>query len=243
MGNKFFVSGPDRAAKVRDLFTSIAPRYDLINDLQSFGLHRYWKRRLIQLARPAPHELALDVCCGTGDITFALAKQARAALGLDFTLPMLEVARRRTRSRPLLFVQGDALSLPFSGNSFDVVTIGYGLRNLSQLDQGLQELLRVTKPNGRILILDFGKPEHPLWRKLYFSYLSLFVPLFGRLFCGQPEAYSYILESLLHYPAQLGVQAKMKELHCSDVKVLNFLGGIMSIIYGVKREDGNADRV
>jgi demethylmenaquinone methyltransferase / 2-methoxy-6-polyprenyl-1,4-benzoquinol methylase len=238
MGNKFFVSGPDRAAKVRDLFAAIAPRYDVINDIQSFGLHRYWKRRLIALARVAPHELALDVCCGTGDITFALAQQARAAFGLDFTLPMLEIARQRTRSQPVFFVQGDALALPFPDNSFEVVTIGYGLRNLAHLEQGLLELLRVAKPKGRILILDFGKPEHPLWRRIYFTYLSLFVPLCGRLFCGRPEAYGYILESLLHYPAQLGVQTKMQELNCSDIQVLNFLGGIMSINYGVKGEDG-----
>lgn len=182
----------------------------------------------------APHQAALDVCCGTGDITLALQKHSPQVIGLDFTFPMLQAARRRAPSNPILYVQGDALALPFPDESFHVVTIGYGLRNLADLEHGLHELLRVAKPGGRILILDFGKPENRVWRKIYFTYLKLFVPLFGRVFAGQSEAYGYILESLLHYPAQLGVRAKMKELHCRNVQLFNFLGGVMSINYGEK---------
>src|SRR6266566_3371678 len=139
MANRFYDPGEQRSAKVRDLFAAIAPRYDLINDLQSVGLHRWWKRRLIQLAGVRSGEHALDLCCGTGDLAFALARQGAQVVGLDFSAPMLEVAQARFRERPLAasessqsqpatcnpqFLRGDALELPFADASFDIVTIG-----------------------------------------------------------------------------------------------------------------------
>jgi ubiquinone/menaquinone biosynthesis methyltransferase len=250
MSNRFYDPGGQRAGKVRDLFAAIAPRYDLINDLQSFGLHRRWKRRLIQLAGARPDERALDLCCGTGDLAFALARQGAQVVGLDFSGPMLAVARARcgqqqreavasTRPQPTIrnpqFLRGDALNLPFPDASFHVVTIGYGLRNLADFEQGLREMARVAKPGGRLLVLDFGKPSHALWRSVYFAHLKWFVPLFGNIFCGNPATYAYISESLKHYPAQEGVAAKMRELRCADVRVVNLLGGAMSINCGEKR--------
>ena len=250
MANRFYDPGEQRSAKVRDLFAAIAPRYDLINDLQSFGLHRRWKRRLIRLAGVRPGEHALDLCCGTGDLAFALARQGAQVVGLDFSAPMLAVAQARLRERPLAasassqprpatrnpqFLRGDALSLPFPDASFHIVTIGYGLRNLADFEQGLREMSRVAKPGGRLLVLDFGKPEHGLWRAVYFGHLKWFVPLFGKIFCGDPATYAYILASLKHYPAQEGVAAKMRELQCAHVRVVNLLGGVMSIHYGEKR--------
>src|SRR4051812_17670919 len=125
MANKFYAPGEARAGKVHDLFARVAPRYDLINDLQSFGLHRSWKRQLIQMASPRPGERALDLCCGTGDVTFALAAKGVAATGLDFSEAMLDVARRRAESTAhhVAFEQGDAEQLPYPDNSFDIVTI------------------------------------------------------------------------------------------------------------------------
>jgi demethylmenaquinone methyltransferase / 2-methoxy-6-polyprenyl-1,4-benzoquinol methylase len=257
MANKFYVQDGQRAAKVNDLFATIAGRYDLINDLQSFGLHRWWKRKLIRLANTRPGERALDLCCGTGDVAFALARRGMRVVGLDFSGPMLAVAAiRRERSeagtrppagrmddaslsslRPptaVTFLRGDAMAIPFADASFDVVTISYGLRNLAGVEQGLREMWRVTRPGGRILALDFGKPPNSFWRLLYFTYLKLFVPLFGRLFCGDADTYAYILESLKHYPAQEGVAAAMRELKCSNVRVHNLLGGVMSINSGEK---------
>src|SRR2546425_4427024 len=146
MANRFYDSGEQRSAKVRDLFAAIAPRYDLINDLQSFGLHRWWKRRLIQLAGVRHGEHALDLCCGTGDLAFALARRGAQVVGCDFSEAMLAVAQARFRKRlraasapnrpqPATgnpkFLRGDALNLPFADASFHVVTIGYGLRNLA----------------------------------------------------------------------------------------------------------------
>jgi demethylmenaquinone methyltransferase/2-methoxy-6-polyprenyl-1,4-benzoquinol methylase len=238
MANQFYQPGDQRAAKVKDLFAAIARRYDFVNDLQSFGLHRHWKNRLVALARVRPGHRALDVCCGTGDITQRLALAGARATGLDFSAPMLDVARQRalqpaSREQPD-FVQGDAANLPFPDATFDVVTVGYGLRNLSSWETGLTELLRVARPGGRVLVLDFGKPDNALWRTLYFTYLRVFVPVLGLVFCRNASAYAYILESLKHYPAQNGVAAKMRGLGMANVRIVNLLGGVMSINYGEK---------
>ncbi|HXT40282.1 MAG TPA: class I SAM-dependent methyltransferase [Candidatus Angelobacter sp.] len=242
MANKFYEPGEQRASRVHDLFAAIARHYDVINDLQSLGMHRGWKRRLVLLAGPRPGAFALDLCCGTGDVAFALAKEGVKVVGLDFSASMLSVAqdrssRRSVSARPaanLQFVRGDAMNIPFPDASFDIVTVAYGLRNLAKFEQGLREMWRVAKPGGRLLALDFGKPDHALWRSLYFGYLKTFVPLFGKMFCGDAQTHAYILESLKHYPAQQGVAAKMRELNCASVRVVNLLGGVMTINYGEK---------
>lgn len=237
MANTYYEPGEKRAERVEDLFATIAPQYDRINDLQSFWMHRAWKRRLIRMANVKLGERALDVCCGTGDIATALARAGAITTGLDFSKAMLEVAdarNRKTQISNLKFIQGDAQKLPFDDNTFDVVTIGYGLRNLASFDRGVEELHRVTKPGGRLLVLDFGKPNNTLWRSLYFSYLKFFVPVFGKLFCGDSATHAYIYESLLAYPAQKGVAARMKELGCKDVRIVNLVGGAMSINFGRK---------
>ena len=220
-----------RAEKVHQLFTRIARRYDLINDLQSFGLHRYWKRRLIQLSGVQPGEKVLDVCTGTGDVAFLFAGAGAQATGFDFTEAMLLRGRERDQGSKVRFVRGDALALPFGDQSFGVVSISYGLRNLADFERGIAELQRVTRPGGRILILDFGKPDNALWRAAYYLYLKIAVPLFGLLFCGDAAAYAYILESLKHYPAQRGVDGMLRQLGCRNVRVHTFLGGVMSINY------------
>jgi len=251
VSNVFYAPGEQRAAKVADLFAAIARRYDLLNDLQSFGLHRRWKRRVVELAAVRSGQRALDVCCGTGDIALALAQRGADVTGLDFSPAMLEMARARSRKseagdqksevgtpssvlRPPVFLQGDAQQLPFPDHSFDAVTIGYGLRNLSSCETGLREMRRVARPGGRLVVLDFGKPPNPLWRAIYFAHLKISVPLMGWLFAGNADAYAYILESLKHYPAQQGVAEKMRELNLSNVRVINLLGGAMAINYGEK---------
>ena len=248
MSNAFYDAGEQRAAKVNDLFAAIARRYDLINDLQSFGLHRLWKRRVVKLAAVQPRNRALDLCCGTGDIALALANSGAETTGLDFSPQMLEVAAARSQKSEVRsekknpqsairnphFLQGDAQQLPFPENSFDVVTVGYGLRNLTSWERGLDEMFRVAKPGARLIILDFGKPANWLWRKIYFAHLRGSVPLIGLLFCGNASAYAYILESLKHYPAQLAVAEKMRGLKLANVRVINLLGGAMAINYGEK---------
>jgi len=240
MSNVFYAPGEKRAAKVNDLFAAIARRYDLLNDLQSFGLHRRWKYRVAELAAVRPGCCALDVCCGTGDLALALAQRGAEVTGLDFSQAMLEIAETRrlknTQSATAnpIFVQGDAQQLPFPDHSFDAVTVGYGLRNLASWEAGLREMFRVAKPGGRLVVLDFGKPPNALWRAIYFAHLKMTVPLLGWLFCGNADAYAYILESLKHYPAQQGVAEKMRELNLSNVRLINLLGGAMAINYGKK---------
>ena len=237
MSNVYYAPGETRASKVNDLFARIARRYDLINDLQSFGLHRNWKRRVVNLAKAVPGTRALDLCCGTGDIAFALAQRGADVTGLDFSTEMLEVAATRhlkSHASNLKFIQGDAQQLSFAENAFDIVSVGYGLRNLTSWQRGLEEMHRVAKPGGRLVVLDFGKPPNALWRALYFTHLRLSVPLIGLLFCGDASAYAYILESLKHYPAQLAVADKMRELKMANVQVINLLGGAMAINYGEK---------
>jgi demethylmenaquinone methyltransferase / 2-methoxy-6-polyprenyl-1,4-benzoquinol methylase len=241
VSNTFYAPGEQRATKVNDLFASIARRYDLINDLQSFGLHRWWKHRVIKLAAAQPGRRALDLCCGTGDLALALAQRGVETTGLDFSPQMLAIAKNRSRGqhpqsagRNLQFIQGDAQQIPFPDNSFDIVTVGYGLRNLTIWETGLAEMVRVGRPGARLIVLDFGKPANLLWRKIYFTHLKCSVPLIGLLFCGNAQAYAYILESLKHYPAQLAVAEKMRELKLADVRVINLLGGAMAINYGEK---------
>ena len=245
MTNEFYDPGSERVLKVNRLFTRIARRYDLLNDIQSFGLHRLWKRRVVEMARINPGGRALDLCCGTGDIAFALATRGAETLGIDFNESMLLVAERRKTgavSRPnacrtsanTVFLIGDAQQVPFPGDHFDVVTVGYGLRNLRHWQCGLREMARVARSGGRLLVLDFGKPDNAIWRAIYFGYLRLFVPVLGLVFCGSASAYAYILESLRHYPAQNGVAQEMRQLGLKNVHVRNLLGGVMSINYGEK---------
>ena len=177
MANEFYQPGEQRAEGVRELFTRVARKYDLVNDLQSFGMHRYWKRQLIRLAEVQSGERALDICCGTGDLALMLAERGARVFGADFTENMLSVATKRVQSweppqntaaalaasgprfAPL-FVRGDALALPFSDGTFDLVTMAYGLRNLADVRTGLREVWRVARPGARILILEFGKPDN-----------------------------------------------------------------------------------
>ena len=245
MPNQFYSPSEQRAAKVNDLFATIASRYDLINDVQSFGLHRQWKRRVVELAAVRPGDRALDVCCGTGDLAFALAARGATVTGLDFSEPMLAVAERRLAEVQSLmsrageslrvdFLRGDAMRIPFPDAMFDIVTVGYGLRNLASWETGLSEMARVAKPGARVVVLDFGKPDNRLWRSVYFGYLRLFVPVLGLIFCRNAGAYAYILESLKHYPAQQGVAARMRQLGLGKVQIINLLGGAMSINCGEK---------
>jgi demethylmenaquinone methyltransferase/2-methoxy-6-polyprenyl-1,4-benzoquinol methylase len=248
VSNAFYDAGEQRAKKVNDLFAAIARRYDLINDLQSFGLHRLWKRRVVQLAAVQTGSRAMDLCCGTGDLALALARAGAETTGLDFSPQMLEVAKRRSEKLEVgspknnpqsaihnpQFIRGDAQQLPFFENSFDIVTVGYGLRNLTSWERGLDEMFRVAKPGARLIVLDFGKPANGVWRKIYFAHLRCSVPLIGLLFCGNASAYAYILESLKHYPAQLAVAEKMRSLKLANVCVINLLGGAMAINYGEK---------
>lgn len=239
MKDGYYIEGDQRAARVRSLFERIAPRYDLINDCQSFGLHRLWKRRVLAMANLQPKHQVLDLCCGTGDLSLYVTGLKCWPVGLDFSESMLRVAQERSRKVGCLethWIQGDALHLPFRDDSFEAVMISYGLRNLADFERGINEMVRVLKPLGRLLVLDFGLPANALWRLSYITYLKWLVPCFGALLCGDRKAYAYILDSLYHYPRQQGVAALMEKASLDKIRIHNLLGGVMSIHYGEKRQ-------
>ncbi len=237
MVNKYLSYDEERAPKVRAMFTRLAWRYDLVNDVMSFGLHRRWKRQTVAVAfegRSGGARL-LDLCCGTGDIGF-LAEETRGArvTGVDFTLPMLAVARRRKldAGSRAAFAQGDALSLPLRDGSFDVITVGYGLRNIADPRAALVEMRRMLAAGGRAVILDFGKPQNPVAAALYQAFLRTMMPFVGWLFHRDPETYLYIPESLERYPGQRGVADLMRNAGFVNVTYYNRLLGTMGINVG-----------
>ena len=234
---------------VRRLFATIADRYDFITGFLSYGQDRRWKRRLIQLAQLQPSDRVLDLACGTGDIVFAAAPQVERAVGLDVTHRMLQLAQRRimghgdTKTRrenisvpPRLrgsssasFITGDMLALPFPDRSFTVVTIGYGLRNVPDLEQSLREIRRVLASGGRMLSLDFNRPSNPIVRTAYLIYLTLVGSALGFVLHGDPDTYRYIPESIRNYPGAEGVARMMEKLGFTNVRVVRVLGGLMAI--------------
>jgi demethylmenaquinone methyltransferase/2-methoxy-6-polyprenyl-1,4-benzoquinol methylase len=241
---------------VRRLFATIADRYDFITGFLSYGQDRRWKRRLIQLASLQPSDRVLDLACGTGDIVAAAAAQVERAVGLDVTHRMLQLAMQRralppeggshenkgspvasARLRPVAsafrrkasFVTGDMLALPFPDRSFTVVTIGYGLRNVPDLQQSLREIRRVLAPQGRMLSLDFNRPSNPIVRGAYLLYLTIVGSALGYVLHRDPDTYRYIPESIRNYPGAHGVARMMEELGFTDVRVVRVLGGLMAI--------------
>jgi demethylmenaquinone methyltransferase/2-methoxy-6-polyprenyl-1,4-benzoquinol methylase len=237
MESKFYQANEHRAEKVHELFATIARRYDFLNDVMIAGLHRRWKRRVVELAGPGRQRDVLDLCFGTGDIARLFARGEGQVTGADFTEEMLRVAdarcSRESHSR-LQWVQADALRLPFGDNSFDVVSVGYGLRNLADIQLGLREILRVLKPGGKFVSLDFGKPESKAFRAFYFGYLRIALPILGRLFCGDPDTHGYILTSLQDYPAQRGIKELMESCGYRECGFKEFCLGSMAINFGVK---------
>lgn len=237
MTNKYLSYDESRAPRVREMFSRIAWRYDLVNDLMSFGMHRRWKRQTVRLALAGarPRARLLDVCCGSGDLCF-LAEELGAAsvTGIDFTLPMLAVARRRRSAggRRSGFAQADALRLPFPDGAFDTITVSYGLRNIADIPGALAEMRRVLAPGGRLAVLDFGKPANRVAAALYAGYLRAVMPLVGWIFHGDPETYVYIPESLARYPGQRGVEKLMRDAGFADARYEERLLGTMGINIG-----------
>jgi ubiquinone/menaquinone biosynthesis methyltransferase len=239
------ISTPDGKRRyVRQLFATIADRYDFITRFLSYGQDRRWKRRLIHLAGLQPSDRLLDLACGTGDIAFAAAPQVERALGLDVTFRMLQLARARSGPPPAFalgatagkkggpyvqFVTGDMLALPFPDRSFRVVTIGYGLRNVPDLQRSLLEIRRVLEPNGRMLSLDFNRPSNPLVRSAYLLYLTTVGSVLGYVLHRDPNTYRYIPESIRTYPGAEGVARMMEQLGFANVRVVRVLGGLMAI--------------
>ena len=233
---------------VRQLFSTIADRYDVITVTLSYGRDQHWKRYLVDTALQASHNTgrldALDLACGTGDIAFALSARGAAVVGLDITPRMVKLARAKqaTDRTRCTFLVGDMMALPFPDAHFDLVTAGYGLRNVPTLQGALLEIYRVLRPGGLLLSLDFNRPANGLVRSVYLGYLTVVGSLLGAVLHGDPDTYRYIPASIRHYPGAVGVASLMHDVGFSDVGYKPLLGGLMAINYGTK-DDSTGERL
>ncbi len=225
---------PERKARyVRTLFEGIASRYDQITVGLSYGRDRHWKDTLARMACAQPGERVLDLACGTGDIAVRLAAAGAHVIGLDLTTAMLALAATRNAAVPSVrWLQGDMMALPVAPASCDIVTIGYGLRNVPVLDQSLAEIMRVLRPGGRVLSLDFTLPTSPVVRRAYLAYLDVVGGLVGQALHGDPDTYRYIPASLRRYAGAEGVADRMRMLGFVDVAWWPVMGGLMAINTG-----------
>lgn len=218
------------------MFDRIAGRYDLLNSLMTAGLHHSWRTRAADRADVGFGDAVLDVCCGTGDLAFELAKRVSPGghvVGCDFSEQMLDLAREKAAQRgaPVRFEWADALQLPYDDGRFDAVTVGFGVRNFADRDQGLREMARVLKPGGRLVILEFTEPRRPPFSTFYSLWFDRIVPLLGRL-TDNPEAYSYLAESVHSFPDPPSLAAKMEAAGLERIRWLLMAGGILAIHSG-----------
>jgi demethylmenaquinone methyltransferase/2-methoxy-6-polyprenyl-1,4-benzoquinol methylase len=220
-------SGTLPETQVRAMFDRIARVYDRMNSVMTAGMHHRWRRRAVDLARVGPGSRALDVATGTGDLAIELAGRGATVVGLDFSERMLELARAKAPG--IEFVQGNALELAYPDAFFDAVTVGFGARNFSDLDRGLSELARVTRPGGRVVILEITSPQRPP-----LSWFDRAVPALGRL-AGDSDAYSYLPSSVRRFPGPAELAAKLVAAGLEDVRWVLTAGGIIAIHGGTKR--------
>jgi ubiquinone/menaquinone biosynthesis methyltransferase len=226
---KRFSSPESKREYVRRLFSTIAPRYDLITVLLSFGQDRRWKRRLASL-HDATGQAVLDLASGTGDLAYEVADRgAREVIALDITHAMLERASRKRAGRRVAFVTADMMALPFPDASFDLITTGYGLRNVPLLEKAFKEAARVLRADGVLLSLDFNKPERGFVRGVYLTYLSIVGSLLGAILHGDADTYRYIPESIKRWPGSQGVCSIARDNGFRHCEALPVLGGLMTI--------------
>jgi len=230
-----------KAGMVADVFHSVAARYDLMNDLMSGGIHRIWKRFTIELSGVRKGNAVLDIAGGTGDLAARFADivgpEGRVVLA-DINDSMLQVGRDKLLDRGkqgnLEFVQADAQFLPFPDDSFDCITIAFGLRNVTDKDTALRSMLRVLKPGGRLLVLEFSKPENPLLSKAYDTYSFRVLPMMGRLVANDSDSYQYLAESIRMHPDQDTLREMMEDAGFSRCEYHNMTGGVVALHKGVK---------
>jgi demethylmenaquinone methyltransferase/2-methoxy-6-polyprenyl-1,4-benzoquinol methylase len=235
-----------REPRIRRMFGAIAPRYDLLNHLLSFNVDRWWRWRTTRLAPPRDEAPILDVCTGTGDLALAYDRAAAGRVpvfGSDFCLPMLlparEKALRRAAEGRVRFVEADTQRLPFPSDMFQLVTVAFGLRNVTDTDKGLAEMVRVARPGGRIAILEFSRPRGWLFGRLYRFYFRRILPTVGQFLAdNRDDAYSYLPASVLEFPDGEDLAAKLRGHGLEDVHWHPFTFGIATLYVGTKRMAG-----
>ncbi len=237
------VPADEKAGMVRHVFESVAPRYDLMNDLMSAGVHRLWKNTLVDVLNPRPGERLLDVAGGTGDVAFRIVRRQMAKGGerpdvtvCDINPAMLEVGRDRAVDRGLLqgltWTTGDAEDLPFPDRSFDGYTIAFGLRNVTHIDKALSEAHRVLKPGGRFYCLEFSKVTSAPVARAYDAYSERALPFFGRIVARDAESYRYLHESIRRFPPQRELARRMRDVGFANVGWRNMTLGVVALHSG-----------
>ncbi len=225
---------------VHEVFERIAPKYDLMNDIISFRRHKAWRRFTMRKMDIQPGQSSLDLCCGTCDWTIALAKESKGGrtVGLDFSRNMLEIGQAKVDklgySNQIELVQGNAMKLPVEANSFDFVTIGFGLRNIPDIVKTLKEMKRVVKPGGKIVCLDMSKPTWQPFKSIYYFYFERVMPLFGKWFVKSYEQYRWLPESLASFPDLQALAELFRETGMRNVKAYPFFGGVAALHMGTK---------
>ena len=230
----------EKQKRVAGVFTSVASKYDVMNDLMSFGVHRLWKRFVIDLAGVRAGEKVLDVAGGTGDLTREFAKEVGPkglAILSDINAAMLGEGRNRLADQGLLSapaVQLNAEKIPFADDTFDLITIGFGLRNVTDKDAALRSMTRALKPGGRLMVLEFSKPLLEPLAKVYDQYSFKLLPLMGKLVANDADSYRYLAESIRMHPDQDTLKGMMERAGLSRVQVYNLTGGIVAVHRGYK---------
>lgn len=227
-------------AYVQDMFDAIAPRYDLLNSVLSMRLHHAWRDATVKALGLTNGSAALDICTGTGDLAFALSRACGpggVVDASDFSEGMLSIARTKVTpvgGAPVTFAQADAQKLPYTGNTYDAVTVAFGMRNVADITAGIGEMVRVAKSGGRIAILEFNQPTKAWFRVLYRFYSFRILPIIGGIISGRKSAYAYLPASVDAWPSREELTARMKSAGCKSVTVTDFLFGAVALHIGVK---------
>lgn len=238
-GNETIPEG-EKAGRVQGVFTSVASKYDIMNDVMSVGIHRIWKEAMMDWLAPRPDQRLLDVAGGTGDISFKFLDRAGSghATVLDLTESMLIEGRKRAEAAKMAdsldWLVGDAMQLPFPDNSFDVYTISFGIRNVTRPQEALNEAYRVLKPGGRLMVLEFSQIPVPLMQKLYDVYSFTMIPRMGQVIAGDSESYQYLVESIRQFPDQETFLGMVRQAGFENASYRNLTMGIACLHSGWK---------
>ncbi|WP_010495115.1 demethylmenaquinone methyltransferase [Paenibacillus elgii] len=233
---------------VHSVFESIAPKYDLMNDILSFRRHKAWRNFTMKKMDVKPGATAIDLCCGTGDWTVSLAKASGAGkiVGLDFSQNMLDVGEEKVKrlgmDEQIKLVQGNAMALPFEDNSFDYATIGFALRNVPDLVKVIEEMQRVVKPGGMVVSLELSKPTWKLFKAIYFFYFQKVLPLLGKLIVKRYEQYKWLPESLKNFPDHKELADIFRKTGLTRVEAYPLTGGIAALHIGIKPQAANGSK-
>jgi len=226
-----------KAKYVHKMFSSIAPRYDLLNTLLSLNRDRYWRRFAVERSGITQGGHALDVATGTGKLAIELANAVGPSgkvVGVDFCREMLDIAKEKCRGLCVELAEGNAQKLPYPDNEFDLATVGFALRNVESVEKTLEEMARVVKPGGRVISLEFTQPDNVLFRGLYYTYFFRFLPLVGRIVSRDKEAYSYLPASVAGFLSKGELGDVMERIGLKDIEIYSLTGGIVAVHIGVK---------